>query len=142
MAGIDWDGKLGRRARERLETEKAIWITTVSPDGVPQPNPVWFTWDGETVLVYSHFQAFRNRNLRANPKVALHFDSERGESDVHVFNGTARFAPDEPSVDRCPPYVEKYLSFIKDELKSTLDDYAHDYSVAIRISLERLRGFN
>ena len=73
----DFTTTVGRRCLERLRTEKAIWLTTVAPDGTPQPNPVWFTWDGETVLVYSHRDAFRNRNLRRNPRVALSFDSRR-----------------------------------------------------------------
>jgi PPOX class probable F420-dependent enzyme len=142
MAGIDWESDLGRRARQRLESEKAIWLTTVAPDGTPQPNPVWFTWDGETILVYSYRSAVRNRNLETNRRVAVNFDSERGESDVHTFTGTARFAPDEPPVDRCQPYIDKYLGYIREELKSNLEDYASDYSVPVRITLERLRGFN
>ena len=59
----DFTTTVGRRCLERLRTEKAIWLTTVAPDGTPQPNPVWFTWDGETVLVYSHRDAFRNQCL-------------------------------------------------------------------------------
>jgi PPOX class probable F420-dependent enzyme len=137
----DFKTKLGRRIEERLRTEKAIWITTVGPDGTPQPNPVWFTWDGETVLIYSHKDAFRNRNLRQNPRVAMNFDSVRGESDVGILTGTARFAPEEPPVTRCRPYLEKYLEFITGELGSNPEDYASDYSVAIRITPERIRGF-
>ena len=136
-----FSSELGRRVVERLETEKAIWLTTVAPDGTPQPNPVWFTWDGETVLVYSHRRAFRNRNLEANPRVALNFDSNRGESDVGIITGTARFAPEEPPVTACEPYVAKYRGYIEKELKSNLADYADEYSVAIRVTPERVRGF-
>ena len=137
----DFTTNVGRRILERLESEKAIWLTTVAPDGTPQPNPVWFTWDGETVLVYSHKDAFRNRNLRANPRVALNFDSNRGESDVGIINGTARFAPEEPPVTQCRPYLEKYTEAITGELGSNPADYAAEYPVAIRITPERIRGF-
>lgn len=137
----DFTTAVGRRCLERLASEKAIWLTTVAPDGTPQPNPVWFTWDGRTVLVYSHHQAFRNRNLRANPRVALNFDSTRGESDVAILTGTARFAPEEPPVTGCRPYIDKYGEAIRSELGSDLERYAAEYSVAIRVTLERIRGF-
>lgn len=138
---IDLNTPFGKRIDERLRTEKAIWLTTVNPDGTPQPNPVWFTWDGSTILVYSHNQAVRLRNLRANARVALNFDSEEGMSDVHVITGTARIAADEPPVDRCRPYMEKYAAAVKDELGSSLEDYTATYSVALRITPERFRGF-
>jgi PPOX class probable F420-dependent enzyme len=138
---VDFTTKLGRRIEERLRTEKAIWLTTVGPDGTPQPNPVWFTWDGRTVLLYSHKDALRNRNLRANPRVALTFDSVRGETDVHVITGTARFAPEEPPVTRCEPYLAKYAEAITGELGSNQEEYAATYTLAIRVTPERIRGF-
>jgi PPOX class probable F420-dependent enzyme len=141
VASIDFTTKLGRRIEERLRTEKAIWLTTVTPAGAPQPNPVWFTWDGRTLLVYSHRDALRNRNLRANPKVAINFDSHRGETDVHVITGTARFAPEEPAVTECRPYLEKYGEAITGELGSNPEQYAATYTIAIRITPERIRGF-
>jgi PPOX class probable F420-dependent enzyme len=141
-AGPDFTTSLGRRIEERLRTEKAIWLTTVAPDGTPQPNPVWFTWDGETVLVYSHREAFRNRNLRQNPRVALNFDSDHGEVDVHILVGTARLAPEEPPVDGCRPYLDKYEEAMVNEINTTVEQYTADYPVAIRITPERIRGFN
>ncbi len=138
---IDITTPLGKRVEERLRTEKAIWLTTVGPDGTPQPNPVWFTWDGKTLLVYSHLKAVRLRNLRLNPRVALNFDSVRGEGDVAVITGTARFATEEPPVTECRPYLEKYGEAIEHELGGTREEYAATYSVALRITPERVRGF-
>ena len=43
----------GRRVERRLRDEYLVWLTTVRADGLPQPSPVWFLWDGETVLIYS-----------------------------------------------------------------------------------------
>ncbi|HVD01346.1 MAG TPA: TIGR03667 family PPOX class F420-dependent oxidoreductase [Candidatus Dormibacteraeota bacterium] len=137
----DFSTKIGRRTLDRLEAEKAIWLTTVAPDGTPQPNPVWFIWDGETVLVYSHRDAYRNRNLGQNQRIALNFDSSRGEADVNIITGSACFAPDEPPVTECPPYLAKYAEAITGELGTDAEHYAADYSVAIRITPERIRGF-
>lgn len=44
---IDATTDFGRRVRERLTEESVAWLTTVGRDGTPQPNPVWFLWDGD-----------------------------------------------------------------------------------------------
>ena len=31
---------------ERLRSEPIMWMTTVTPDGRPQPSPIWFLWSG------------------------------------------------------------------------------------------------
>lgn len=138
---IDVTTPLGKRIAERLETEIMIWLTTVAPDGTPQPNPVWFLWDGGTVLVYSHNQAARLRNLRENPRVSLNFDSrDQGESDVHIITGTARIAVDEPPVTQSEAYLAKYAEAIK-EIGSEAEKFAREYSAAIRITPGKVRGF-
>ena len=43
----------GERIARRLREEHLIWLTTVDAFGTPQPNPVWFLWDGDTVLIYN-----------------------------------------------------------------------------------------
>ena len=58
-----------RRALERLETERIAWLTTVTPEGQPQTLPIWFLWDGSTIMFYGDNRAQRNRNIAANPKV-------------------------------------------------------------------------
>jgi hypothetical protein len=50
---LDLDTELRTRVEQRLKDEVIIWFTTVSPSAVPTPNPVWFLWDGEYILVYS-----------------------------------------------------------------------------------------
>ena len=67
----DPESGLSAEVVQRLEQEEIVWFTTVSPKGRPVPNPVWFYWDGECILVYSQPESFRVRNLKANPRVAL-----------------------------------------------------------------------
>ncbi len=42
MPAIDTTTDFGKRLQERLRDEEIVWLVTVSPDGVPQPSPVWF----------------------------------------------------------------------------------------------------
>ena len=34
-----------------MQQEQIIWLTTVDSHHTPQPRPVWFHWDEETVLM-------------------------------------------------------------------------------------------
>lgn len=136
---IDWDTDLGRRAKERLQTEDVIWLTTLAPAGFPQPRPVWFVWDGAAFLIYSTPQARKLAHIAHTPKVALHFNTDAGGEDVQVFLGTARVDPDAPPSDRNAAYSAKYRAGI---VSLGLDEarYAALFSVAVRITPGRLRG--
>ena len=48
---IDTNSEWGQRVERRLRTEEVIWLTTVDGQGMPQPSPVWFVWDGSTILI-------------------------------------------------------------------------------------------
>ena len=130
----------GERIRRRLHEEFVIWLTTVGSDGTPQPNPVWFLWDGDTILVYSLNNAARERNIEHNPRVSLNLNSTRGGGDIVVLTGEARISPEERSADKVPAYVEKYRDMIAGSF-GTPEQFASQYSVPIRITPSKLRGF-
>jgi PPOX class probable F420-dependent enzyme len=51
---LDETTEFGQRAARRLRDEIIGWLTTVAPDGQPQPIPVWFVWDGDrSIRMYS-----------------------------------------------------------------------------------------
>lgn len=129
----------GARVASRLEVEAAAWLTLVDVAGTPQPSPIWFLWDGESALIYSHAAAKRLEWLRARPRVSLNLDSRDG-SDVIVVTGEIRDAPDEPGVDENPSYLEKYGKRITEGWK-TAENFASIYSVPLRFFPRRIRGF-
>ncbi len=124
----------------RLREETVIWLTAVAADGTPQPNPVWFLWDGASFLIYCQQGAKRLEHIRRNPRVALHFDSDEQGGDIVVFTGTARLATGELPADQNRAYVEKYRDGIM-EVVGALQEFVAQYSVPVRITLERVRGF-
>jgi PPOX class probable F420-dependent enzyme len=56
---IDLTSTFGKRVARRLEEERIIWLTTVDSNGNPQPRPVWFLWDGKTILVFSRKAGYK-----------------------------------------------------------------------------------
>lgn len=135
----DPSGALGKRVRERLTEEIVLWLTTTGADGTPQPNPVWFLWEGgETVLVYNRANANRINHVRSRPRVSLNFDGNGRGGDIVVLAGTAELMDDFPPANEYRPFAEKYAKDIA-RVFGTAESFAHQYPVPMRIRITRVR---
>ncbi|HEY0118437.1 MAG TPA: TIGR03667 family PPOX class F420-dependent oxidoreductase [Cellulomonas sp.] len=134
------DTPLGARVRTRLRDEQLVWLTTVAEDGTPQPNPVWFLWDGaDSVIVYNDNRARRLGRLTAGGRVSLNFQAGAGGGDVVVLTGTAAHAPDVPAPADNADYLAKYADGIAALGGPAI--FAGRYDVPVRIRIEHVRGF-
>ena len=135
---IDESTAFGARVAAHLREEIVVWMTVVAPKSGPIPMPVWFLWEGgETVRMFSRDGA-RIRNLEANPLVSLNFAGDGRGGDIVVVTGSAAVTDDVPA-SQVPAYVAKYAGLIERN-GWTPDSFAADYSVPMRITVERLRG--
>lgn len=136
----DPDTEFGARVADRLTHERVAWLTTVGKDGTPQPNPVWFLWDGDRELVlYTPPTAHRLDHLAERPSVAVHFNATDEGGNVVVLRGTATRDDDYVAANRSESYLDKYGSEMARILGST-DAFAAAYSVPVRIRLQKVRG--
>jgi PPOX class probable F420-dependent enzyme len=92
------------------------------------------------VLIYSQPNTLKVRNIQRSARVALSFDGDKRGGDIIVMTGDARLAPNEPPAHRVPAYVAKYRDRIERN-SWTPESFAQDYSVAIRVTPAKLRGF-
>ena len=136
---IDFTSDFGARAERHLIEDHVIWLTTVDSHTKPQPRPVWFLWDGESLLVYSRPQASKVRHLKTNPHVALNFNSDHSGGDIVVLLGEAHILKSLIPEDLITRYVEKYSQGMKN-ISLTPADFRNTYSVAIKIIPTSLRG--
>ena len=134
------DTEFGANASRHLSDDVVAWLTVVDPSGTPQPAPVWFLWDGSSILVYSHGEAKRLGHLRRNPHVAVHFDSEGDGAHIVVLTGDATIEEDISPVHENPDYLAKYGERITDGWGSA-ERFASIYSVPVRIRPRRVRGY-
>jgi PPOX class probable F420-dependent enzyme len=133
---LDLDAKLRALVDKRLKDEAIIWFTTVSPSGTPTPNPVWFYWDGEQIIVYSQPTSYRVRNIRRNPRVALTMQGVDGlGNNVLIINGEASLRPGIKTIPAA--YWDKYTKFLQE---MTQEEMTRDYSVEIRVKPTRIRA--
>jgi PPOX class probable F420-dependent enzyme len=137
---FDETSEFGARVLRRLEEETLIWLTTVGADGTPQPNPVWFHWDGGALLIFSQPNTPKLRNIAARPRVALNFNTDEHGENVVVLAGDARIDPEPVSETQMAAYLEKYSAGIA-KIGLTPESMLASYSVAIRVVPTRVRGF-
>ena len=140
MIVLDETTAFGAGAAGRLRGDIIGWLTTVSPEGAPQPIPIWFLWDGDrSVLLYSRPDKRKLRNIAGNPKVSLNLDSDRVDADIVVCWGEIRVSDDPPATE-VPKYIAKYEERIG-ALGWTPASFAADFSVPLRIDLTRIHGW-
>jgi PPOX class probable F420-dependent enzyme len=123
----------------RLQEDRLIWLTSVRPNGLPEPSPVWFLWEDDSVLIYSRPNTQKLRDIAANPRVALNFDGDGQGGDIVILTGRAEIVADAPAADQVAAYVAKY-GWGFERINMTAADFARAYSVAIRVHPTRLRG--
>jgi PPOX class probable F420-dependent enzyme len=120
------------RIERMLRSQRVIWLSTASADGTPHLVPIWFSWDGETVLVASKPGAKKVRNLRANPTAMLALGEPDEDFDVGMFEGAAELL-DRPAAAVLPAgHLAKY----RDQMAAiglTPAEFLATYSQVIRI---------
>ena len=138
---LDRSSAFQARVYDQLQHDPIAWITTVDPTGQPQPSPVWFMWDGaDKIIIYTKPDRPKVRNIKANPKVAIHFDSlARGEM-IAIFTGPIVISDAIPPVNQLPGYAEKYHSLFV-QLETSADKMAAEYTTALVFTIEKLRGY-
>jgi len=115
-----------------LREEPVVWLSTVREDGRPHLVPVWFSWDGERVVVASKPDAVKVRNVRANPQVMVALGEADDDFDVGLVEAEA-VLPDAPSGSLLGnAHFEKYAHQLA-EIGLTRDEYLATYAQPIVI---------
>ena len=53
------------------ETKALLYLATIMPDGSPQVTPVWFSTDGDHILINTNEGRTKDKNMKARPRVAI-----------------------------------------------------------------------
>ena len=137
---LGFNSPLGQVIERRLRQEQVIWLTTVDARLTPQPRPVWFHWDGETVLILSQADAAKVRHVSRNLRVALNFNTDAGGGQVGVLIGEARRVAEPLDPQRLEAYTKKYAQGIRD-LGMTPESMLAEYRVVLLVKPLEMRGF-
>jgi PPOX class probable F420-dependent enzyme len=123
--------KFSLQVESRLRDEQIIWLTTVRTDGAPEPNPVWFYWDGSSFLIQGMRGSHKLKHIARDSHVALNFNSDEYGGNVVIFTGDARIESTTAPVN--PAFLAKYRTGIQ-QIGLTPEGFARDYGVRIRVT--------
>jgi PPOX class probable F420-dependent enzyme len=135
----DESTEFGARVARRLRHETVVWLTTVTPSGMPLPRPVGFLWHGgDTVSIYSQPGA-RIRNIARSPKVTLNFDGDGHGGNIVVLSGIAAVDESAPTAAENTAWAAKYAGESKRSGMSARS-FAQRFSIAVRIRINAING--
>jgi PPOX class probable F420-dependent enzyme len=87
--------------RDFLRTHKTIILSSIGPDGVPHPMPMWFTTDDDLTVSMATFRGTQKIvNLQRDSRVSLLVESGRDYSELKgvVIYGTAELSEDTDAI--------------------------------------------
>jgi PPOX class probable F420-dependent enzyme len=123
---------LDRQMDEQLRTAPVGWVSTVRSDGTPHLVPVWFQWDGETILFFAQPGDQKIRNLRHSPRVTFGIALNPEAATVSIIQGEAELTSRESPGPLPAEYVDKY----RDQINAygwNESSMAEQYSVQVRV---------
>jgi PPOX class probable F420-dependent enzyme len=83
-------------------------LATVRPDGTPQANPMWFSWDGEYLRFTNTTTRQKYRNVTAEPRIAMSVnDPDKPYRYLEVRGTVERIDPD-PTAEFFAELAERY----------------------------------
>ena len=136
---IDLNTPFGKRTAKRLAEEEIIWLTTTDNQGSPQPRPVWFLWNGKSILIFSQPGAYKVSHIKNHPRVALNLNSDDSGEDIVVILGDAHITETPVPEDEMDDYLKKYRRGLI-QINMTVDEFNNSYNLAIRVTPKSLRG--
>jgi PPOX class probable F420-dependent enzyme len=53
------------------QSKALLYLATIMPDGSPQVTPVWFSTEGDYILINTNQGRVKDKNMKARPNVAM-----------------------------------------------------------------------
>jgi PPOX class probable F420-dependent enzyme len=55
----------------KADSKALLYLATLMPDGAPQVTPVWFSAEGDYILINTNQGRVKDQNMKARPNVAM-----------------------------------------------------------------------
>jgi PPOX class probable F420-dependent enzyme len=95
-------------------------VATTSRDGSPHAVPVWYSWDGEAVRVWTNEERQWVRNLRGDTRVAFSVQESQAPYGAVTMHGFAETRTDMAGLDN--------------EIRTIVSRYLHEPDIEAYIS--------
>ena len=120
-------------AQELLNSINVAHLAYTWRDGTPRVIPIWFHWDGETIVLGTPPNAPKVDVLPNNPKVALTIDRDEWPYHALLLRGTAHVETVEGVAPEYAACAERY--FGTEQGKEWVETVRQMFSQMVRISV-------
>jgi PPOX class probable F420-dependent enzyme len=124
------------RAEAFLRTSAVVWLSTVRPDGRPHLVPIWFWWDGASILIATKPQARKVANLRTTPDCMVAIGDAGANFDVALIEARAELV-ETPTSDLLDAGLFAKYRALMAEVGLTRATFERLYSQVVRITPTR-----
>jgi PPOX class probable F420-dependent enzyme len=94
-------------------TKAFVFLATLMPDGSPQLTPIWFSAQGDKILINSAAGRIKDRNMRRRPQVALCIQDPTNAYRYLQIRGSVTEITTEGAKDHIDSLANKYLGVPK-----------------------------
>jgi PPOX class probable F420-dependent enzyme len=95
--------------KDILQKKAFVHLATRMSDGSPQASPVWIDTEGDYLLVNSAKGRLKDRNIRADPRVALSATDPDNPYRALMLRGKVVKITEEGAEDHIDKMAQKYL---------------------------------
>jgi PPOX class probable F420-dependent enzyme len=103
-------------------------LATVRPDGTPQANPMWFSWDGTHLRFTNTTTRQKYRNVTAEPRIAMSVNDPDTQYRYLEVRGTVERIEPDPDAAFFAELAKRYGL----ELDGPPGDVAHRVVLVVR----------
>lgn len=130
--------------REFLAASRTMILTTIGPDGVPDPVGMWFLLDGDDIWMRTYAKSQKVANMRRDPRVAVLVEDGDRYAELRGVQISGRVELDEGIERICDiaaGLLVKYEGLAEQDVPAVREAYrasAAAKQVAIRLVPERV----
>ena len=126
---------LSADARAILQKPLTVRMAVNDPDGYPHVVPVWFTLDGDDIIVFG-FKATRKVDyIRANPKGSIQIGGDPSGTEGYMFKGEFSLEED---TDHYWARTITYLYEPKDNADKLLEEWIAAGLIVMRLKVNKV----
>ncbi len=120
--------------RKLLESDIPARLGYIATDGTPRVTPMWFTWNGQEIVLGAAGNSPKIKSLSNNPQVAVTIDTNTSPYQILTIRGTVTL---EQLPGAVPEYAESALRYMGATQGAQFRDYTlNNLTNMVRIKIK------
>ncbi|MFQ5874099.1 MAG: PPOX class F420-dependent oxidoreductase, partial [Dehalococcoidia bacterium] len=126
---------------EFLERGRVGVVATLRRDGYPQVSPVWYRYDGKSIIIWAEKDRVWVRNAKRNSRVAFSVQDQEPPFGAVVVRGRAEVTDrlDETGLDEAKKISRRYMG--EDKVDGYVEGFWPQLHTFVKITPEAVKSW-